>query len=551
LPRKRRAKPTKPETEALVVAPRTLSSVADLLKSAGPNSDFSYRVFEDLVLVGANFHRSLFTGAVFRACRFSGVEFSRSDLDGFKAESCTYENCRFVGCDIRSSSFDGCAFTQCTLDEALIKDCTFDRCEFKDTSWQQTVTSECSFDATTLDSCPLTRSSITQNRFSRSRFVDMTLGDCSFLYIIFASCTFERCAINAESVGMIFGITVEELQNFEIWHSGQPLAGPESSQIVSAFLYEYARRGWSLGVSIMRLNFHLTAELYAIHEYLTALESDVENGFLLNREELDFLARVMTELHANDRLPLLAVMDALKVAWRAAARNDTELHGSHNQRSLNSFISSVTLLMQEIVGQIERTGITGRDVADRRAVTAAFVFNHKPAVRLGHLLTRLHDRGAVGAAQSRLLEVRRGSHIEIWSAPVGVLVLFNLMLIALNSSVARLTELQARLIVLRRRKPPRKFMKMASTPPRDSAAVIEPLLKKLFAVAMSMTFLSSPDLKGLTFDNVKTIDVVASKAKRPRPKLLAAKSETPAKSGRKKLPTGAKSSKKAKKRAPK
>src|SRR5262249_55646123 len=148
---------------------------------------------------------------------------------------------------------------------------------------------------------------------------DMILGDCTFLYMIFQNCRFHSTAINAEAVGMVFGLTRENLNELSFIYLGrkqEALAGEDPFQML---LDSYAEHRWEIGIAVTRVNFNLTSDVFALREYLHGFLQDAAMGRAIKAEELRFLMDVLLELQLQNRLPLLSVIELIESISRLLA----------------------------------------------------------------------------------------------------------------------------------------------------------------------------------------------------------------------------------------
>src|SRR4051794_21183022 len=112
----------------------------------------------------------------------------------------------------------------------------------------------------------------------------MLLGNCTFLYIVMRGCTFVECSLNAESVGMLYGITIENLESFRFIYLGQHQEAPEPAFVLEAITNEYEARGWHFGLTILRLNFKMSSALYALRACFAVFWQQASGGTLPHRD---------------------------------------------------------------------------------------------------------------------------------------------------------------------------------------------------------------------------------------------------------------------------
>src|ERR1700730_14310604 len=123
-------------------------------------SDLTYRRIDGVNVTTADLYMSLFTGSLIRDSAFDKVAFHRSDLDGIRAENCTFRNCDFTNCDIRSSVFANCEFEGCDFDGALIDDCQGQSCKLISCSLEGASLTHCEFRRSSFDDCKISRASL-------------------------------------------------------------------------------------------------------------------------------------------------------------------------------------------------------------------------------------------------------------------------------------------------------------------------------------------------------------------------------------------------------
>src|SRR5712691_2588793 len=294
------------DVQALRPTSRSALSENDVSQWFHRRSDLTYRTIENLTIAKADAFQSLFTGSLLRNARFQEVIFSRSDLDGIRAERCEFTDCDFSVCDIRSSHFTKCAFINCKLSDCYVDACEFVDCRLVRCTFQNSSVTHSIFSDTKLDRCELGRSTHLHNRFYDCTIEQMTLGDCTFLYVIFRDCTLVNVILNAESVGAILGLSRQQVSESPSIYLGdlQSRLSP-ADDIAKLFMAEYQKRSWYLGELVLNLNFRSSSIVDAFRQYFTnTTKRTAEMGFVKS-EELEFLAEIVEELASQGRLPFL------------------------------------------------------------------------------------------------------------------------------------------------------------------------------------------------------------------------------------------------------
>lgn len=476
----------------------TPSEVTGHLGDLVPRADLTYRTFEGLTLTDRSLERSLLTGALFRSCIFSNVELRRCDLDGTRIEGCQFTGCSFENVDLRSSTIVRSTFKNCNFDEALISDCTFFESALEQTSLSATI-SECSFTASHLVDCSLEGASFLQSRFDHSVIQRMTLGDCTFLYNIMKECTFSEVRINAESLGMVYGLTPENVAEMGLVYLGQDQRILVSENL-AALVETYETRRWYFGVAVMRMNFRLTSTVYAIAEYLKTLKA----GGALKRDEVGFFARVLEDLAGDHRLPLMSCITAIEIVNDLLGRTPSGEPDQQKQAELlRSLSGRLMMTLAKLLDLFEERRLPVDDFGTDREIQLDLRFRSRPALAASALLKQIaRVSGLPVDGSSRTLDTRTGSYIEIVRTTLLSAVALQTFLYLLNGSIVQITELRARLKVLAKRRLPAPYRTSALQPAQNLPPSLVGPVRKLLAHSTGLDWLEDPNLRGYDASNL-------------------------------------------------
>ena len=477
----------------------------------GPHCDLTYRVIEDITLDETDLRQCLFTGAVFRRTVFQKVNFRRSDFDAAR-----FEACRFVECDLsidmRSALFVNTEFIACKLGTAFITDCSFDACTFERIHFDDCAISHNQFIACRFTESSLTQSTFVHNTVRRCEFFTTNMGDCTFLYVVMKDCLFFNCAMNVESVGMIYGLTESDVQHFRYVHLGVDQSIPEQNELVLSLVQQYVERRWRIGVAVMRLTFRLAAPLFTFHQYLTETHEVFLEGTPLNREEMLFVAKLMDELAAESRLPLATCFDVSR--WCAAAMDLTsQMQITDSQRTadvLRELSTRALKLSQDGLRSIEHSDV-GRllsGASDEPAIVQ-LAFVTRPTIDIPSLMTQLPTEAGLAIMRPSVhLRGHLGSWVEYVQTTVVSLAALRVFLYFINGVLYDMTEARARATMLTRSRLPKEFLDVALRPQAPISASLVSPLKKLAGEALQAAWLNDPHLGGLDAPNIKTVQMI-------------------------------------------
>ena len=480
------------------------------LQDAAPQSDLSNSVYANVILENKDLHQCLFSQSLLRDSTFRNVDFNNSDFDGARIENCIFESCNFDDCDIRASALANVRFVACNLGNIYLSDNTLDHCTFERTSLRSTAIAGNSLMRCEFIHSDLSRASVTRCRFEATRFVGMLLGDCTFLYIVMRNCTFIECSLNAESVGMLYGITLENLKSFRFIYLGQHHEAPDPEIVLQAAADEYEARGWQFGLTIIRLNFRMTSALYALRAFFGVFWRQVSGGTSPHRDELDFLAVVLRELESEKRLPLLVCIDLVEMVWKALRlwENDPAVEKRHASAALQRLSVESVMLTNRLIAELDDERLQMEHVEADEEIVATVEFANKPAIGIAEFMTHVAQVSQIGVSGlTRSLSQSTGSYLEMVETTLLSLAALQTAVFLLNGCLIQLTELKHRVNVMRSDQPPPSYLTRVLTPHQEVPPVVQAMLDHLTVYLRKSDILRDPDLKGLSENNVRDITI--------------------------------------------
>jgi len=497
------------ESPMELVGPVSAQEIARWFKS---HSDLTYRRLEHLTVADASVFQSLLTGSLIRDCDFADVNFSRSDLDGLRAEGTRFTRCDFTHCDIRSSFFSRCTFDACVFDSSLIEDCELRETEFGDCGFASAQLSRNRFYESSLSRCKLTPGTLLHNKLYQCAISDMVLGDCTILYLILRDCVLTRVSINTESIGSIFGLTRQQLSAADFVYLGQKLLVPDESDRLGLIYEEYRKRKWHLGELVMAVNFGLSSTIAAFNSYCSkTLLRFTELGFAKG-EELEFIGDLLQELAALKRLPLLSLLNTID--WcanveAAIAGSTTPSQGSVN--SVRTLASRAVLLANQLLDDLDDS-VFGLELENPDVpVYLRATFTRRPSLSLHEQINSITRGAQLGVGETAsLVSIKEGSYVEIVLATLLSVLAFQVFLFLINGCVIQLTELKHRLNVLARKRAPKVYQEQALVPVQHASPLLLSALGALKHYANGLDWLKSadPSLSGLAASNLESLELL-------------------------------------------
>ncbi|WP_271671044.1 pentapeptide repeat-containing protein [Bradyrhizobium sp. CCBAU 51627] len=455
-------------------------SGTDVLSKWTNQSDFTGETLVGLDLTGRSVRQSLFSGTLFRDCNFRECDFSRSDFEASIFESCTFFNCDFTVADFRSadtvnSTFEGCSFQQGSVRASRYEACTFRQCSFELQTFEENELA-----GTALIDCIFHRATLLHCRFEKTRFERTDLSDCTSQYHLFVNCGFEKCGFNAESVGLTFGLSLDNLNDLTLVWRGTPVERASGPMLVKDLLTTYEARRWPFLASILSLNFTLLSPVDSFDYVFSSIADEPNGRRAVGADELRFLGRVLELLSGQARLPFLSIARGLEKICGIAEGNQRHTHDAlkllaHTLKDAEyAELAAMDSSIEPLASMLP---------ADDLKVS--FVFDNEPSISFSEWICGLHESGYLPGLTPRLLETRSGSYIEILSLSVATLSSLLICLSMIERIVDRVIYIRARAKILFSPQLPAVIRRRALQPIAAPSATLTREMQKYLELASS------------------------------------------------------------------
>lgn len=403
-----------------------------------PRSDLSHYIFENLTLSEIFAKQSLFPGVIFRNCIIKNSDFSRCDFEGARFECCTLSNVTFDNADFRTTGLHKCELKFCTFSEVLfndntLKDCELNQLNFEKASLFRTQFRNCvltnwqnegaTFLHTHLDSCHLTR---------------IEFANCTASYTIFDACSFTNFSINADALGLTYGLSAEDIPTFGLVFLGQE-ASTETPGEVLDFAREYRKRGWILHELIFCLNFELFPRLAILNKIIDLFVLQIREAIGLKRDDVDFVLSLFDHLRNKERLAFSVPLYASRTISEIP-KEDVVDHGYTrileilHERTFSLFCE----MYEEFLGSVQPILHLGLDTRAK----VELEFTEKQPLSFSDFIDTLQDKCGVKTQKVQILEARQGSWVEIAYTTIQGLFTFHCALYLINGSLSKIIEIR-------------------------------------------------------------------------------------------------------------
>ena len=472
-----------------------------------PHSDLTFKVFDNMTVERVSAHQSLLNGCLIRNCEFSKVRLSRCDL-----EQVQFQNCRFIDVDFRnveltSAQISQSNFENCNFESALVSDCVWQNCTLDNCSFQQAVIHTCQFDQCQLKNNNFRGASIQLNSFRHTVFEDMKLGDCTFLNHIMANCSYKNVRINAESIGSLYGISIEDLLSFELVYLGQTVVNIEATKgLLDSLETDYEQRRWFFMRDVLRLNFGRAPRSTALDACLKSVLWPASLGAPLKVGDIAFLEMIIVEMRRLRVLPALTTITFPDKIQKFKGQNVAESFERNDMRKLQQLASRLQGILLEMLQQLtsDTECLVGRD----KSVIATLFFTEKPGFDVVKFLRTVASASGLRIRSvTQALREESGSYLLIVQTTLATLAALQTALWLLNGCVAQVIELKTRFQVVAQKRPPKVIRDRVLLPdqkvPKWMAVTVQGIFAKLTGDPSRLQQIAY----GLTPDNFQKIEI--------------------------------------------
>ena len=414
-----------------------------------PKIDLTYRILEEFTLIGQNITQSLVNGTILRNCRFIDINFSRCDFDGAIFDNCTFTKCKFNDAQFIGAAVSACEFNDCLFIGLHVVDCSFDSVKFTQCDMSGSVFTGCEFFTSKLSDTLLSKSTIILNKYYSCEFINMILGDCTFSMHIVEDCSFENSSINADTLGLLFGLSEDNIKKIKIHYLGQSVQFVENQNLIEDILSEYQSRSWILTYYIASYNFNTIDSFAFCVGISNTLEVFTSKQLLIKRDDAEFIVQILRAQFSKNELPWLCVLrlkDEMRRLLHDLEGKDHSIINRKNNSVLFVFYNNMCLLSEQFqTALVCATDDLSSHVNDI-GIIARFTFKNKPETSLEGFFKEILAASTISTCQSTVtISQEKGSFIEILQTSIYALVLFQIVLYLLDGCLVQATKIRSRL----------------------------------------------------------------------------------------------------------
>lgn len=171
-----------------------------------------------------NFQRSNIENTHIQNCTFDDCDFSRSNLINLRITDCRFVNCKFLNADLGFCKFSNCTFKDCDFSLSEIENANFFKVAFWGAKFISSRLANSTFMDVTFTNVDLNGSTTKFNCFEESTWTNSVFGNCTIDYNVALRCKFIATKMNLETLGSVWGIQEEDLENITFLSLGREIA---------------------------------------------------------------------------------------------------------------------------------------------------------------------------------------------------------------------------------------------------------------------------------------------------------------------------------------
>jgi uncharacterized protein YjbI with pentapeptide repeats len=481
-----------------ILAKVTSSEAASRL--LGSRKDLSHSFFEDIEISDEVARQSLFYGVLFRNCKISDCDFSRSDFEGVRFENCVLQNISFETCDVRSTHFfktklDNCVFRSSVFTDNILLKCSISECDFENASLTHNT-----FQEANIRNLKNRTSTWLHTTFDKTKIEATIFSDCTSSYSMYLDCNFDNVRLNADSLGLTYGLSHQDVSNLDFSFLGRHYDKGTAPEI-EEFIEQYRARRWVIHELILKLNFSISNNQLLLFDLINSIYHQLLDRSGAKRDDIEFIFKIIFLLNKQNRLPFSVAIHThdLFGGLRLGESFDTREKALIELAFQNSLLLANT--MQE---KLEDALHPLLDLDMTSTIEAQITYKKRQKIGTIEYIEKVQGMAGNDYLDSKLIQARKGSWVEIIQTTVSGLLAMYLALYLFNGCLAQLTMTRARVKTLFSKRLPKKFIRAASEPGRELPKHYLNTMQKLYESQIEN---KTSILEGLSAEDIQTIEI--------------------------------------------
>lgn len=420
--------------------------------SVKDNKEYTFEKYTDAVFQEQTSIQSLFNGSILKNCEMNNSDFSKSDFEGTIWTNVLVDKCIFKSCDIKSSIIVNCKFINCDFSLSIVNDTTFRNCIFKDCLFTEAIMNQNTFTDCSIISVILDTATIALSKFENCNIQSSVLGNCSFYDHIMAKCNFREVTINIDSIGRIYGLTMEDLQKFKYIFLGTTY-GFAPDRFFDQIDKVFASKEWRLQKSIYLFNI---GKLNA-YDFIISIFNDIlfyiENNIIVRHDELVFVINILKQLKTENHLPLFALYQGIELLnYGIELLGDTKYY--NKTENFYELYNGCFLIFNDLLFKFSQENENLLSLnSEKTHYILEIHYDGDNVINFDEVLNKfLEYNGYDESYYSQLLKIKKGSIVEVISVVLISVFALQLLLYGINGVLLQIADMTTKVQVIKNKR---------------------------------------------------------------------------------------------------
>ena len=479
-------------------------SDSSILKS---RVDINYKLFDGLYLDGIVARQSIFYGTLFRKCNITNSDFSRSDFEGVRFEDCKLVNVKFKESDIRSTKFVKTIMQNCEFNSAVCTDNLFLGCtEINNCHFESGMILNCTFEKCNIKFIKNNISTWLHVVFEESQLENLKFMDCTANYIIYNRCVLKNVTMNADALGLTFGLTKDNMENLDFGFLGRK-SETKVKIGIDDFLEEYKNRGWLIHYLTLSLNFNPESISKIWKTLIAELSRQICSKFGFKKDDLEFIFKIMYLQHESHSLPFSIPIYAYDTLIKLKANLDLDEKNnvSLERRSVASGLQKSLYIASNMNDSLSSALFNLSMIRLSSNVRVRVVYPHKPQIPTIEYIKEILSVTKLNDSKLFLLKSEKGSWADILYMALNSLVAFYVSLYLVKGCLVQLNTIKEQSSKLLNRGSPSNFIQLAIKQENALPDDFKIVIKKMVSSDFTKNHKSGEFFANFSSDDLKKI----------------------------------------------
>ena len=352
-----------------------------------------------------------------------------------------------------SANWSAVIFKDCDFSLSEIENNNFFKSDLSSTNFIGSRITDNVFKETTFSKIDLNGSTTKFNCFEKSIWTDSIFGNCTIDYNVAVKCKFIKTKMNLETLGSVWGIQENELENITFLSLGRELI--ENKEEIYASYYQYMiEKRLCLEMFTFQVSLKKENVFSSLEQLLNSLGDRNSQEQYLSPDELRYFYEILKAMRKESILPLLALKEVLSFYNNLVHNFSTN---DNYYETILLFYNNISLIYNSMTHELLSYQKDLPNNNDKYQVK--ITFKEKPKQDIMEVFNELYQYtyNISTAPNIQFVKDASGSYIVWIIMPLVFLAAFNIGTLLLTGGVKHLIKLRASTEVLFSKKLPRNY----------------------------------------------------------------------------------------------